>query len=119
MYGPSEYSSWRLTSQVVKQSPLAQNYKPYFCVRKRSSSSSSSNGCINSSISNNTSTGMSSSGIIIIIIDTTNRTNSSSDDTGQQISKLFFVTAINMLLICIFASMKLGKGHKKNYLALV
>jgi len=42
------------------------------------------------------------------------------NNTGQQISKLFFfVSAMNMLLICLFASMKLGKGHKKNYSALV
>jgi len=26
---------------------------------------------------------------------------------------------MNMLLICLFAYMKLEKGHKKNYLALV
>ena len=42
-----------------------------------------------------------------------------SDNNGQQISKLFFVSVMNMLLIYLFASMKLEKGHKKNYLALV
>jgi hypothetical protein len=31
----------------------------------------------------------------------------------------FFVSAMNMLLIYLFASMKLQKGHKKNYLSLV
>ena len=33
--------------------------------------------------------------------------------------KKMFVSVMNMLLICLFASMKLEKGHKKNYLALV
>ena len=33
--------------------------------------------------------------------------------------KNFFVSVMNMLLIYLFASMKLEKGHKKNYLALV
>ena len=32
---------------------------------------------------------------------------------GQQISKNIFVSVMNMLLICLFASMKLEKGHKK------
>ena len=40
-----------------------------------------------------------------------------TDYTGQQIS-IFFVSVMNMLLIYLFASMKLEKGHK-NYLALV
>jgi hypothetical protein len=31
----------------------------------------------------------------------------------------FFVSLMNMLLIYLLASMKLEKGHKKNYLALV
>ena len=39
------------------------------------------------------------------------------NNTGQQISKTFFVSVMNMLLIYLFASMKLAKGHK-NYLAL-
>jgi hypothetical protein len=39
--------------------------------------------------------------------------------TGQQISKKIFVSVMNMLLIYLFASMKLEKGHKNNYLALV
>jgi len=30
-----------------------------------------------------------------------------------------FVSLMNMLLIYLFASMKLEKGHKKDYLALV
>jgi hypothetical protein len=30
-----------------------------------------------------------------------------------------FVSVMNMLLICMFASMKLEKGHRKIYLALV
>ena len=34
-------------------------------------------------------------------------------------SKKNFVSAINILLIYLFASMKLEKGHKKNYSALV
>jgi len=34
-------------------------------------------------------------------------------------SKKNFVSAINILLIYLFASMKLEKGHKKNYLTLV
>ena len=33
--------------------------------------------------------------------------------------KHFFASVMNMLLIYLFASMKLEKGHKKNYLALV
>jgi len=33
--------------------------------------------------------------------------------TGQQISKTFFVSVMNMLLIYLFAYMKLEKGHKK------
>jgi len=33
--------------------------------------------------------------------------------TGQQISKIVFVSVMNMLLIYLFASMKLEKGHKK------
>ena len=33
--------------------------------------------------------------------------------------KNLFVSAMNMLIIYLFASMKLEKGHKKNYLALV
>jgi len=33
--------------------------------------------------------------------------------------KTFFVSVMNMLLIYLFASLKLEKGHKKNYLALV
>ena len=33
--------------------------------------------------------------------------------------KKFFVSVMNMLLIYLFASMKLEKGHKKNSLALV
>ena len=37
--------------------------------------------------------------------------------TGQEISN-FFVPVMNMLLIYLFASMKLEKGHK-NYLALI
>jgi len=37
--------------------------------------------------------------------------------TGQQITKIF-VSVMNMLLICLFAYVKLEKGHK-NYLALV
>ena len=37
--------------------------------------------------------------------------------TGQQIKKKV-VSVMNMLLICLFASMKLEKVHK-NYLALV
>jgi hypothetical protein len=37
--------------------------------------------------------------------------------TGQQISNNFLIVT-NMLLIYLFASMKLEKGHKKNYLAL-
>ena len=41
------------------------------------------------------------------------------DYTGKQISNFFFVSVINMLLIYLFASMKLEKGHKKNYLVLV
>jgi len=41
------------------------------------------------------------------------------DDTGQQISKKIFVSVMIMLLIYLFASMKLVKGHKKDYLALV
>jgi len=43
---------------------------------------------------------------------------SSTENTGQQISKIFFVSVMTMLLIYLLASMKLGKGHKK-YLALV
>jgi len=39
------------------------------------------------------------------------------DNTGQQIKKKI-VSVMNMLLIYLFASMKLEKGHK-NYLALV
>jgi len=42
-----------------------------------------------------------------------------SDNTGQHISKHFFVPLINTLLIYLFASMKVEKGHKKNCLALV
>jgi hypothetical protein len=73
MYIPSEYSSWRLISQIVTQfspTPHAQIHKSYFCVHKRSSggSSSSSNGRISRSSSDNTGTVMNSSGIIIIII---------------------------------------------------
>jgi hypothetical protein len=34
------------------------------------------------------------------------------NNTGQQISKIFFVSVMNML-IYLFASMKLEKGHKK------
>ena len=34
--------------------------------------------------------------------------------TGQLISKRFFVSVTNMLLIDLFASMKLEKGHKIN-----
>jgi len=33
--------------------------------------------------------------------------------------KTFFLSVMNMLLIYLFASVKLVKGHKKNYLALV
>ena len=33
--------------------------------------------------------------------------------------KQFFVSVMNMLLIYLFASMKLENGHKKDYLALV
>jgi len=33
--------------------------------------------------------------------------------------KFFFVSVMNMLLIYLFASMKLEKRHKKDYLALV
>jgi len=32
--------------------------------------------------------------------------------TGQQISSIFFVSVMNMLLIYLFASMKLENGHK-------
>jgi len=39
--------------------------------------------------------------------------------TGQQITKKMFVSVMNMLLIYLFASMKLEKGHKKYYLALI
>ena len=39
--------------------------------------------------------------------------------TGQQISNNFFVSVMNMLLIYLFASMKLENGHKKDYLVLV
>jgi len=35
-----------------------------------------------------------------------------TDYTGQQIS-IFFVSVMNMLLIYLFASMKLEKGYKK------
>jgi hypothetical protein len=42
----------------------------------------------------------------------------SVNNTLQQIS-IFFVSVMNMLLIYLFASIKLGKGHKKAYLALV
>jgi hypothetical protein len=35
------------------------------------------------------------------------------DNTGQQISNNFFVSVMNMLLIYLFASMKLENGHKK------
>jgi len=41
------------------------------------------------------------------------------DNTGQQISKKNFVSVMNMLLINLFASIKLEKEHKKIYLALV
>jgi len=34
--------------------------------------------------------------------------------TGQQISKKLFVSVMNMLLIYLFASMKLEKGHKES-----
>jgi len=33
--------------------------------------------------------------------------------------KQFFVSVMNMLLINLFATMKLENGHKKDYLALV
>jgi hypothetical protein len=33
--------------------------------------------------------------------------------------QIFFVSVMNMLLIYLFASMNLEKGHKKYYLALV
>ena len=36
-----------------------------------------------------------------------------------QTNKFCFVSVMNMLLIYLFAPMKLEKGHKKNYLALV
>jgi hypothetical protein len=35
------------------------------------------------------------------------------NNTGQQILKKHFVSVMNMLLIYLFASMKLEKGHKK------
>ena len=38
--------------------------------------------------------------------------------TGQQIKKKF-VSVMNMLIIYLFASMKLEEEHKKDYLALV
>ena len=41
-----------------------------------------------------------------------------TNNTGQQISNNFFCIC-NMLLIYLFASMKLENGHKKYYLALV
>jgi len=41
------------------------------------------------------------------------------NNTGQQFSKFFFVSVMNMLLISLFAPMKLEKGHKNNYLAQV
>ena len=40
-------------------------------------------------------------------------------NTGQQISNTFFVSVMNILLIYLFASLKLENGHKKDYLALV
>jgi hypothetical protein len=36
-----------------------------------------------------------------------------TDYTGQQISNFFFVSVMIMLLMYVFASMKLEKGHKK------
>jgi len=43
-----------------------------------------------------------------------------TNNTGKQISNNFFVLSVmNMLLIYLFASMKLENGHKKDYLALV
>jgi len=41
---------------------------------------------------------------------------SSKNNTGQQISKIFFVFVMTMLLIYLLASMKLGKGHKNTWL---
>jgi hypothetical protein len=40
-----------------------------------------------------------------------------SDYTGKLIKKI--VSVMDMLLIYLFASMKLEKGHEKNYLVLV
>jgi len=37
----------------------------------------------------------------------------------NKLKKKPFVSAMNMLLIYLFTSVKLEKGHKKNYLALV
>ena len=37
----------------------------------------------------------------------------------NKFQNIFFVSVMNMLLIYLFASTKLEKGHKKNYLALV
>jgi len=37
-----------------------------------------------------------------------------NDNTGQQISKKLFVSVMNILLIYLFASVKLEKGHKKS-----
>ena len=39
--------------------------------------------------------------------------------SGQQISKKLFVSVMNILLIYLSGSMKLEKGYKKYYLALV
>jgi len=36
-----------------------------------------------------------------------------ANNTGQQISNIFFVSVMNMLLIYLFGSMKLEKRHKK------
>jgi hypothetical protein len=36
--------------------------------------------------------------------------------TGQQIKNVYFVSVMNMLLIYLFAFMKLEKGHKKELL---
>ena len=61
--------------------------------------------------------------ILNVILPTTpgvfNTVSFLSNYTGQQISKKYFVSVMNMVLIYLFASMKLEKGHKKNYLALV
>jgi len=54
------------------------------------------------------------------LIDTLNTvfcSTTSLDNTGQQVSKHFFIC--DEYVINLFASMKLEKGHNKNYLVLI